>query len=67
MVHCSKDLLFTITANISAPINPGSIPSVINLVSAHANRTSVGGGISPLNFAQTQSQVRTFVVNPVFM
>ncbi|VDI55450.1 histone-arginine methyltransferase CARMER-like isoform X1 [Mytilus galloprovincialis] len=43
-------------SNISAPINPGSIPSVINLVSAHANRTSVGGGISPLNFAQTQSQ-----------
>lgn len=43
-------------SNISAPINPGSIPSVINLVSAHANRTSVGGGISPVNFAQTQSQ-----------
>ncbi|KAL5021638.1 hypothetical protein ScPMuIL_000793 [Solemya velum] len=39
-----------------APINPGSIPSVINLVSnSNAHRTSVGGGISPSTF-NMQSQ-----------
>jgi len=44
-----------LAANIVAPINPGSIPSVLNLVSnSHAHRTSVGGGISPVNFVQTQ-------------
>lgn len=35
-----------------APINPGSIPSVVNPVSnANANRTSIGGGISPASFS----------------
>ncbi|KAJ8306635.1 hypothetical protein KUTeg_017180 [Tegillarca granosa] len=44
--------------NITAPINPGSIPSVINLVSnSNAHRTSVGGGISPVNFSQQQNVV----------
>ncbi|KAL3869119.1 hypothetical protein ACJMK2_041841 [Sinanodonta woodiana] len=41
----------------AAPINPGSIPSVLNLVSqSNANRTSIGGGISPINFTQSQPQ-----------
>lgn len=45
-------------SNITAPINPGSIPSVINLVSnSNAHRTSVGGGISPVNFSQQQNVV----------
>ena len=39
-----------------APINPGSIPSVLNLANI-ANRTSVGGGISPVNFSSTGQQV----------
>lgn len=50
---------FLLAANV-APINPGSIPSVLNLVTNnthHANRTSVGGGISPVNFA-LNTQVR---------
>ncbi|XP_052246669.1 histone-arginine methyltransferase CARMER-like isoform X2 [Dreissena polymorpha] len=41
-----------------APINPGSIPSVLNLaVNSSSNRTSVGGGISPINFISSQPQV----------
>ena len=47
-----------ILANV-APINPGSIPSVSSqLANNYANRTSVGGGISPVNFS-TNSQVRS--------
>jgi hypothetical protein len=40
--------------NMMAPINPGSIPSVgpIGGVS-NANRTSIGGGISPINFTSS--------------
>ncbi|XP_033738119.1 histone-arginine methyltransferase CARMER-like isoform X1 [Pecten maximus] len=44
-----------------APINPGSIPSVLNLVTNnthHANRTSVGGGISPVNFTMNTQNSR---------
>lgn len=41
-----------------APINPGSIPSVGTLgTSNNANRTSIGGGLSPINFANTQSVI----------
>ena len=38
-----------------APINPGSIPSVLNLAN-NANRTSVGGGISPVIFSSNAGQ-----------
>ncbi|XP_025110690.1 histone-arginine methyltransferase CARMER-like isoform X1 [Pomacea canaliculata] len=43
-----------------APINPGSIPSVGplgNNANANANRTSIGGGISPVNFNSTQNVI----------
>ncbi|KAK3090314.1 hypothetical protein FSP39_010867 [Pinctada imbricata] len=43
-------------SNVAAPINPGSIPSVLNLTS-NAHRTSVGAGISPVNFTQTQNMM----------
>ncbi|OWF34837.1 Histone-arginine methyltransferase CARM1 [Mizuhopecten yessoensis] len=49
-----------------APINPGSIPSVLNLVTNnthHANRTSVGGGISPVNFAMNTQSSRSTTCN----
>lgn len=48
--------LYVFLANV-APINPGSIPSVGSLSSnanANANRTSIGGGLSPVNFTNTQ-------------
>lgn len=39
----------------TAPINPGSIPSVgIVTSNANAHRTSVGAGISPISFSQPQ-------------
>ncbi|KAL8589018.1 hypothetical protein ACOMHN_047999 [Nucella lapillus] len=40
-----------------APINPGSIPSVGTLGSSNANRTSIGGGLSPINFTNTQNVI----------
>ncbi|XP_060582592.1 histone-arginine methyltransferase CARMER-like isoform X2 [Ruditapes philippinarum] len=47
----------TLQLQAGAPINPGSIPSVLNLaVNSSANRTSIGGGISPINFSNTQPQ-----------
>ena len=51
-------LNFAANANsIVAPINPGSIPTVLNLTSSSlTHRTSIGGGISPVNFS-AQSQV----------
>ncbi|XP_011431878.3 histone-arginine methyltransferase CARMER isoform X1 [Magallana gigas] len=53
---------------VSAPINPGGIPSVINLTS-NAHRASVGAGISPVNFAQqSQSSIpASFPVSNQFM
>ncbi|CAE1283796.1 CARM1 [Acanthosepion pharaonis] len=43
---------FFLSLTTIAPINPGSIPSVVNPVSnANANRTSIGGGISPASFS----------------
>ncbi|KAH9499933.1 Histone-arginine methyltransferase carm1 [Bulinus truncatus] len=42
----------------TAPINPGSIPSVGTMTSnANAHRTSIGAGISPISFAQTQNVI----------
>lgn len=38
-----------------APINPGSIPSILNL-SSNSSRTSIGGGISPVIFSNSQQQ-----------
>lgn len=47
-----------------APINPGSIPSVGPLGgSSNANRTSIGGGISPINFSNTPVNVITGSTN----
>lgn len=42
-----------------APINPGSIPSIglLGNQNANANRTSIGGGLSPVNFSSTQSVI----------
>ncbi|XP_070195769.1 histone-arginine methyltransferase CARMER-like isoform X2 [Littorina saxatilis] len=41
-----------------APINPGSIPSVGPLgTNNNANRTSIGGGLSPINFTNTQNVI----------
>lgn len=51
------DFFFPCLAASVAPINPGSIPSVGplgNNANANANRTSIGGGISPVNFNSTQ-------------
>ncbi|XP_041357226.1 histone-arginine methyltransferase CARMER-like [Gigantopelta aegis] len=43
-----------------APINPGSIPSVSSQVAnSYANRTSIGGGISPVNFSTNSQSVLT--------
>ncbi|CAG5121109.1 unnamed protein product [Candidula unifasciata] len=47
-----------ITMSQTAPINPGSIPSVCIVTSnAHAHRTSVGAGISPISFSQPQNVI----------
>ncbi|KAK7502259.1 hypothetical protein BaRGS_00006623 [Batillaria attramentaria] len=45
-------------ANV-APINPGSIPSIglLGNQNANANRTSIGGGLSPVNFSNSQSVI----------
>ena len=39
------------------PINPGSIPSVGMNSHSVANRTSIGGGVAPTNFAQVRHYV----------
>ncbi|XP_067678016.1 histone-arginine methyltransferase CARMER-like isoform X2 [Haliotis asinina] len=45
-------------SNVVAPINPGSIPSVGSQVSnSNAHRTSIGGGISPINFTNSQNVI----------
>jgi histone-arginine methyltransferase CARM1 len=47
-----------ITMSQAAPINPGSIPSVGTITSnANAHRTSIGAGISPITFTQSQSVI----------
>ena len=54
------NILVLFAANTAAPINPGSIPSVGSLTN-NANRTSIGGGISPVNFSNSQSTVSLFL------
>ncbi|XP_005102517.1 histone-arginine methyltransferase CARMER isoform X2 [Aplysia californica] len=42
----------------TAPINPGSIPSVGTITSnANAHRTSIGAGLSPISFSQSQNVI----------
>ncbi|BFZ16513.1 hypothetical protein BsWGS_19552 [Bradybaena similaris] len=60
-----------ITMSQTAPINPGSIPSVgIVTSNANAHRTSVGAGISPISFSQPQNVITgstNFPVSNQFM
>ena len=52
----SEDLLLIIIVG-TPPINPGSIPSVGMNSHSVANRTSIGGGVAPTNFAQVRHYV----------
>ncbi|XP_064625239.1 histone-arginine methyltransferase CARM1-like isoform X2 [Lineus longissimus] len=65
----AQNNLIPLVAN-NAPVNQGSIPSVISLVS-HQPRTSVGGGISPAAFTHGQGAVMgsaaSFPVSPQYM
>uniref|UniRef100_A0A2C9L7J3 type I protein arginine methyltransferase n=1 Tax=Biomphalaria glabrata TaxID=6526 RepID=A0A2C9L7J3_BIOGL len=54
LITMSEDII----SRPEAPINPGSIPSVGTITSmANAHRTSIGAGISPISFAQTQNVI----------